>query len=121
MEKENHIQWAIYYPDHRDYYISLERETLKKIKNWDIIKSKIVYGSDRDIRDLAQKQLYISLMGDNERRTIMRETKITHTEEKSLIKNLKSVTKNITWKTPRRLWIPLWLVMKQNSLLSIKW
>ena len=82
MEKETHIQWAIYYSDHRDYYISLERETLGKIKNWDIIKTKIVYGSDIDIRDQAQKQLYISLMSDNERRTIMRETKITHTEEK---------------------------------------
>ena len=38
MEKESHIQWAFYDVDHYDYYVSLNQETLEKIKEWNIIK-----------------------------------------------------------------------------------
>lgn len=80
--EESHIEWAVYSLDSRDYYVSLNQETLGKIKNWDIIRSKIVYDSDNDMTELVQKELYISLMSDNERRKNWFETKIVRTEEK---------------------------------------
>ena len=41
MKKEPHIQWAFYDVDHYDYYVSLNKETLGKIKEWNIINSGV--------------------------------------------------------------------------------
>ena len=62
MKQESHIQWAIYDLDHNDYYISLNKETLGNIKEWNIVKSKIVYLSEKDIKQIAQKKLLIILL-----------------------------------------------------------
>ena len=80
MKKESHIQWALYDVDSRDYYISLEPETLNKIKDWNIIKSKIVY-SGGNVREMVQKKLFISLLNDNERRAFFRDAEIVRTKE----------------------------------------
>ena len=61
MEKESHVQWAFYDLDHNDYYVSLEKDTLDEVKKWNIIKSKIVYFSDKNIRELVQKKLLITI------------------------------------------------------------
>lgn len=74
------MQWAFYDIDSRDYYVSLEPEILNKIKDWNIIKSKIVY-SGGNVREMVQKRLFISLLGDNEKRAFLRDTKIVRTDE----------------------------------------
>ena len=94
MEKESHIQWAIYWVDSMDYSVSLNEETLNKIKKWNIIKSKIVYlchrgFSEENIRRMqeeTQKNLFISLLSDEERKNNWYETKIIHTDDKVWLK-----------------------------------
>ena len=70
MEKEPHIQWALYDVDNYDYYVSLNQETLEKIKEWNIIKSKIVYSSYdyEQNKKMVQKKLFITLLTDEERK-----------------------------------------------------
>lgn len=88
MEKESHIQWAFYDVDHYDYYISLNQETLEKIKEWNIIKSKIVYSSYdyEQNKKMIQKKLFITLLTDEERRKNRWETKFIRTDEKVWLK-----------------------------------
>jgi hypothetical protein len=88
MEKESHIQWALYDVDHYDYYISLNKETLEKIKEWNIIKSKIVYSSYdyEQNKKMVQKKLFITLLTEKERRKNRWETKFIRTDEKVWLK-----------------------------------
>jgi len=88
MEKESHIQWALYDVDHYDYYISLNKETLEKIKEWNIIKSKIVYSSYdyEQNKKMIQKKLFITLLTNEERIKNRWETKFIHTNEKVWLK-----------------------------------
>ncbi len=88
MEKESHIQWAIYDVDHYDYYVSLNKETLQKIKEWNIIKSRIVFSSyDYETnKKLVQKDLYITLLSDEDRNKNFWETKFIRTCEKVWLK-----------------------------------
>ena len=86
MEQESHIQWVIYSVDHYDYYISLNKETLENIKNWNIVKSKIVYLSDKDIKQRIQKKLLITLLTEDERNLILRDTKILRNHEQVWLK-----------------------------------
>ena len=81
-------QWALYDVDHYDYYVSLNQETLGKIKEWKIIKSKIVYTSYdyEQNKKLIQKKLFITLLTDDERQKHRRETKIIHTHDKVWLK-----------------------------------
>jgi hypothetical protein len=88
MEEELHIQWALYDVDHYDYYISLNKETLGRIKEGNIIKSKIVYSS-YDIeqnKKMIQKRLFITLLTDEERKKHRWETKFIRTDEKVWLK-----------------------------------
>lgn len=88
MEKEPHIQWAFYDVDHYDYYISLNKNSLEKIKEWNIIKSKIVYSSF-DIeqnKKMIQKKLFITLLTDEERKKNRSETKFIRSDEKVCLK-----------------------------------
>lgn len=86
MEKESHVQWAFYDLDHNDYYISLEEDTLNEVKKWNIIKSKFVYFSDKNIRELVQKKLFITLLTGEERDKNLSETRIIHTDDKVWLK-----------------------------------
>lgn len=88
MEKESHIQWAIYDVDHYDYYVSLNQETLEKIKEWNIIKSKIVYSSYdyEQNKKMMQKKLFITLLSDEDRNKNFWETKFIRTSEKVWLK-----------------------------------
>ena len=88
MGKESHIQWAIYDVDHYDYYISLNQETLGKIKDWNIIKSKIVYSSYdyEQNKKMIQKKLFITLLTGEERIKNRSETKIIHTTDSVWLK-----------------------------------
>ena len=86
MEKESHIQWVFYDIDHMDYYISLEKETLENIKKWNIIKSKIVFLTDKDIKEKVQKRLLITLLTEEERNEILRDTRIIRTDEEVWLK-----------------------------------
>ena len=88
MKKEPHIQWALYDVDHYDYYVSLNQKTLGKIKEWNIIKSKIVYSSYdyEKNKKMIQKKLFITLLTDKERRKNRWETKFIRTEEKVWLK-----------------------------------
>jgi hypothetical protein len=88
MEKIPHIQWALYDVDHYDYYVSLNKDSLEKIKEGNIIKSKIVYSSF-DIEQntkMIQKKLFITLLTDEERQKNRSETKFIHTNEKVWLK-----------------------------------
>ena len=88
MEKEPHIQWALYDVDHYDYYVSLNEGTLEKIKEWNIIKSKIVYSSYdyEQNKKMIQKKLFITLLSEEERRKNRWETKFIRTSEKVWLK-----------------------------------
>ncbi len=88
MGKETHIQWALYDVDHYDYYISLNQETLEKIKEWNIIKSKIVYSSYdyEQNKKMIQKKLFITLLTDEERKKNRWETKFIRSDEKVCLK-----------------------------------
>lgn len=88
MRKESHIQWAIYDVDHYDYYVSLNKGTLEKIKEWNIIKSKIVYSSYdyEQNKKMVQKKLFITLLTEKERRKNRWETKFIRTDEKVWLK-----------------------------------
>lgn len=86
MEQESHIQWAIYCTNNFDYYISLNRDTLDKIKGWNIVKSKIVILSDEDIKERTQKNLFITLLTEEERKKERQETKIIQTTDKVWLK-----------------------------------
>ena len=86
MKKESHIQWVIYDMDHMDYYISLEKETLENIKKWNIIKSKFVFLTDKDIKEKVQRKLLITLLTEEERNKILRDTKIIRTDEEFWLK-----------------------------------
>ncbi len=88
MEKESHIQWAFYDVDHYDYYVSLNEGTLEKIKEWNIIKSKIVYSSYdyEQNKKMIQKKLFITLLSEEERRKNRWETKFIRTDEKVWLK-----------------------------------
>jgi len=70
------------------YYISLNQETLEKIKEWNIIKSKIVYSSYdyEQNKKMIQKKLFITLLTDEERRKNRWETKFIRTDEKVWLK-----------------------------------
>ena len=86
MEQESHIQWVIYDVDHNDYLVSLNKETLENIKNWNIISSKIVYLSDNDCKKFIQKKLLITLLWEEERNRILNDTRIIHTSERIWLK-----------------------------------
>ena len=86
MEQESHIQWAFYCVDNFDYHVSLNQDTLNKIKEWNIIKSKIVFLADKDVKNLVQKKLFITLLTDEERIKNRSETKITHTSDSVCLK-----------------------------------
>ena len=88
MGKEPHIQWAFYDIDHYDYYVSLNKETLNKIKEWSIIKSKIVFLAEKenDLRNLTQKKLFITLLTDEDRIKNRSETKFIHSHENVWLK-----------------------------------
>lgn len=86
MKQESHIQWVFYDVDHYDYYVSLNKETLENIRNWNIIKSKIVYLSDKDITQNVQKRLLITLLSEDERNLILRDTRIVHNQEEVWLK-----------------------------------
>lgn len=86
MEQEPHIQWAFYCVDNFDYYVSLNQDTLNKIKEWNIIKSKIVFLANEDIKKLVQKKLFITLLTDEERIKNRQETKIIHTSDSVCLK-----------------------------------
>ena len=70
------------------YYISLNQETLEKIKEWNIIKSKIVYSSYdyEQNKKMIQKKLFITLLSEEERRKNRWETKFIRTDEKVWLK-----------------------------------
>jgi hypothetical protein len=97
MKKEPHIQWAIYDVDHNDYYISLNQKTLKEIKEWNIIKSKIVYSSNdhEQLKKMTQKKLFITLLTDEERRKNRWETKFIRTDKKIWLKISNYLLKNL--------------------------
>ena len=88
MEKESHIQWAIYDVDHYYYYVSLNKGTLEKIKEWNIIKSKIVYSSYdyEQNKKMVQKKLFITLLTQEERKKNQQETKFIRSDEKVCLK-----------------------------------
>ena len=86
MEQDSHIQWAFYCVDNFDYHVSLNQDTLNKIKEWNIIKSKIVFLADKDVKNLVQKKLFITLLTDEERIKNRSETKITHTSDSVCLK-----------------------------------
>ena len=88
MGKEPHIQWALYDVDHYDYYVSLNQETLEKIKEWNIIKSKIVYSSYdyEQNKRMIQQKLFITLLTEEERRKNRWETKFIRSDEKVCLK-----------------------------------
>ena len=86
MGKESHIQWAFYCVDNSDYYVSLKKDTLNKIKEWNIIKSKIVFLTNKDIKQLVQKKLFITLLTDEERIKNRSETKFVHTTDSIWLK-----------------------------------
>ena len=86
MKQESHIQWAIYDMDHSDYYISLNRETLENIEKWNIVKSKIVYLSDKDITQMVQKKLLITLLTEDERNISLRDAIIIRNFEEVWLK-----------------------------------
>lgn len=86
MEQESHIQWAFYHIDKFDYHVSLNQDTLNKIKEWNIIKSKIVFLADKDVKNLIQKKLFITLLTDEERIKNRSETKIIHTSDSVCLK-----------------------------------
>ena len=95
MGKESHIQWAIYCVDHYDYYVSLNKGTLEKIKEWNIIKSKIVYSSYdyEQNKKMVQKKLFITLLTEEERKKKSTRNKIYTLWRKSMPKNFKLSTK----------------------------
>ena len=97
MGKEPHIQWAFYDIDHYDYYISLNKETLEQIKEWNIIKSKIVYSSYdyEQNKKMIQKKLFIALLTDEERKKNRWETKFIRTDEKVWLKISKYLLNNL--------------------------
>lgn len=86
MGKESHIQWAIYCVDNLDYMISVNQDTLNKIKEWNIIKSKIVFLANKDIKERVQKMLFITLLTEEERRKNRWKTKFIRTDEKVWLK-----------------------------------
>lgn len=86
MKQESHVQWAIYCTNNFDYYISLNRDTLEKIKDWNIVKSKIVILADKEIKEHVQKKLFITLLTDEERKNELKETKFIHTPDKIWLK-----------------------------------
>lgn len=78
-----HRQWDIYDINHYDHYISLNEDTLQKIKEWCLIKSKIVYSSNNlnEKKNLIQRELRICMLEESERRNILNEVKIINTPE----------------------------------------
>ncbi len=106
MEEKSHIQWAIYCIDNSDYYVSLNQDSLNKIKEWNIIKSKIVYLSNKGeiIRNLIQKNLFITLLTDKERIKNRWETKITDTTDSVRLKISNSLLNTLIGKNPEEEW-----------------
>ncbi len=90
MEKEkiSHIQWGFYHVGNMDYYISLNQKTLEKIKEWNVIKSKIVFSSnDYELnKKMIQKKLFITLLTNDERKKNLWETKIIRTSDEVRLK-----------------------------------
>ena len=102
MKTESHINRAFSDVDHYDYYVSLNKETLKKIKEWNIIKSKIVYSSYNyeDNKKMTQKKLFITLLTDEERRKNRWETKFIRTDEKVCLKISSYLLNNLIEENP---------------------
>lgn len=131
MEKESHIQWAFYDVDHYDYYISLNQETLEKIKEWNIIKSKIVYSSYdyEQNKKMIQKKLFITLLTEEERRKNRWETKFIHTDEKVWLKISNYLLNNLieaNLEDYEHRYDPMWnkihfLIANSKRPLSDKW
>ena len=86
--EESHIEWAIYDATRLDYYVSINKETLKKIKEWNTLKWKFVCFSDHynDIEAWVQKNLFITLLTDEERKGYRCETEFIETKEKVYLK-----------------------------------
>lgn len=85
MNKESHIQWAIYKPDNMDYYVSLNVDTLNKIKEGNLIKSKIVYHGT-GIKKMTQRNLFIALLTDEEYKKEHSKTKVVRGDDRVLLK-----------------------------------
>jgi len=83
---EKHIQWGILDVDSNDYYISIDKETLNKIKEWNIIKSKIVLSTNKDIKKMVQKKLFITLLTDEEKDKKLSETVLRNNTERVILK-----------------------------------
>jgi len=86
MEEVSHKQWVYYDVNHRDYRISLNKETFENIRNWMIISSKIVYLSDDDCKKFIQKKILITLLWEEERNRILKDTRIIHGSERICLK-----------------------------------
>lgn len=69
-QKSENTEWCIFYLDYSNYSLSLNKNTINKIKNWEEIKSTIYHDSHlfktkEDIQERMKKELIIWLKNND--------------------------------------------------------
>lgn len=74
-ENSQDIEWWIYDMDHNDYFLSFNKNTIQKIKDWEVSESVIFYTSQnhslQDIEEYMRKKLILWLLSDEDRKNKM--------------------------------------------------
>ena len=98
-EIQQRTEWVIFEKSNQDYFFLLDEESLKKINNWENIKSELFFHSQNEntnnIKEKTKKELTLSLLTEDERRKEMTNTIINQSINIVNIKISKELIKNI--------------------------
>ena len=90
MNEKTWIEWGIFDAEHNDYSFSLNKNTLRKINDWESIQTILYYNfnwkSINDFENWMRKKLVICLLSDDERRKNMSDAIVlNYTKESELV------------------------------------
>ena len=85
LEEIRKLEWCIYDVDHNDYSVSLNKDSLQKVLDWEEIKRTLYVSSHsiEDIQEWMRKELFIWLLSDEDRKKQMTEAYVTWNQKDS--------------------------------------
>lgn len=85
LDEIRKLEWCIYDVDHNDYSVSLNKDSLQKVLDWEEIKRTLYVSSHsiEDIQEWMRKELFIWLLSDEDRKKQMTEAYVTWNQKDS--------------------------------------
>ena len=69
---DQNLEWWMFNVNHRDFFITLNKESIIKILNWENLESELYWNWDwinmRELDKWVKKELTFCLLSDSERR-----------------------------------------------------